>query len=89
MNEPDACRAAQHLLDCELPDGSHATCLSDTVECPDLDADADCHDRCATDEYAASCGTIGSATSTAEPPSGCGDPMHTPGGPAFYCCPCS
>jgi len=48
-------------------------------------------DQCAGSEYAVACGGLpqpDAASVNQQPPSGCRLVLATPGGVAFYCCPC-
>jgi hypothetical protein len=50
-----------------------------------------CEDPCADNEYAVTCGGLpqrDAAYANQQPPSGCRLALATPGGVAFYCCPC-
>lgn len=83
-DDTDACRFAQSLMRCKLPGGVTEVCLG---ECPDADA-TNCSNDCRPDEYAAMCGGIGPTAPPADPPPGCGNAQHTPGGATLYCCSC-
>jgi hypothetical protein len=90
-----ACRAARALVKCSDVTGGGRICLSDDpATCPDAPSPPEtttCQSQCAANEYAASCGSIGPSTrprSESDPPVGCHMAMATPGGIAFYCCPC-
>ncbi len=91
---PGACRAAPALVHCLDGNGGGQICLSrDPTTCSESpeqpDATFDCKNQCATNEYAALCGSIGpGALSDVEIPTGCRMALATPGGVAFYCCPC-
>ena len=50
---------------------------------------ATCHDECGPNEYGVACGRVGPSGVSSDPPSpNCRTPGFTPGGTAFYCCPC-
>src|SRR5262249_11377628 len=87
-----ACRPARTLLDCTSPQGVSEVCISDdptrcTGDNGAVAGPFTCHDTCAPNEYAVSCGKIGVGL-TVDPPTGCHDALASPGGIVFYCCPC-
>src|SRR6185437_13979252 len=88
---PGACRVSAVYLACTLPNGGGCSCLASDASagCPSCDG-ATCHSVCGDNEYAASCGGPPSSGLTyADAPAGCANNMQTPGGEAFYCCPCA
>jgi|HubBroStandDraft_1064217.scaffolds.fasta_scaffold105135_1 hypothetical protein len=89
------CRAARAVLSCSSANGSGEGCLSDDpTQCPTTGlicvscGPFTCHDQCEPSEYGLVCGGIGPSVSAAQPPSDCRSVGVTPGGTAFYCCPC-
>jgi hypothetical protein len=95
LDGPDAprgsCSSKRALVSCNLSGGATATCLSDDpTSCgEDVSSNATgCKNECTANEYAIVCGGIGPNIGNAAPPQGCHSLGQTPGGPAFYCCPC-
>jgi hypothetical protein len=88
---PGACTAARALVTCTEANGEGSFCLSnDALTCSGTGAGATCQDKCAPNQYAVSCGQVGPSDSgDATPPANCSPGLFTPGGVAFYCCPCS
>jgi hypothetical protein len=84
--QPGSCGAARAALDCEFPNGAGCVCVSDGTTCEGCAAT--CTNKCDANEYAASCGGIGPSGPSADPPAACRLVLPTPGGIAFYCCPC-
>jgi hypothetical protein len=89
------CTAKRHRLSCEGRDGGvFVDCISDRADQCDtyaaLPGEAlTCHDECAPDEYGVVCGGVGPGGPSSEPPApSCRSAAQTPGGIAFYCCPC-
>jgi hypothetical protein len=97
LDAPDAggtgaCHPARLFLSCDGSNGVSEGCLSDDPShCPGDDATPgvtySCHDTCAPNEYAVSCGSIGGGSSV-DPPAGCHSALATPAGIVFFCCPC-
>jgi hypothetical protein len=89
------CRAARAFVTCQDGTGGGQGCLSnDPMRCPDLSAQPavglTCQNECAANEYGAACGSVGPSTAPfPTPPTGCRMVAPTPGGIAFYCCPCN
>jgi len=92
-----SCRAARMFLTCTSDAGDGADCLSDnSMECgPNLSPDVSfvCHDECGPQEYGLECGgpprePPPDPPVQSDPPAGCRGIAFTPGGVAFYCCPC-
>jgi hypothetical protein len=94
LDGPDAprgsCSSKRALVSCDVGGGATAVCLSDDpMRCGDeVGATTGCTNECAASEYAIVCGGIGPNIGSAAPPQGCRSQGQTPGGPAFYCCPC-
>jgi hypothetical protein len=94
---PDGCRASRALVSCNGPSGG-CDCRSDesttcptSVTCGLAYGYTTCQDQCAESEYAVACGGLpqpDAAYVNQQPPSGCRLALATPGGVAFYCCPC-
>ena len=87
-----ACHAARALLSCVGSNQTFEDCLSnDPAACPGPASmpgvTFTCHDVCAPHEYGVACGSIGPGP-ISDPPAGCHDPLATPAGIVFYCCPC-
>ena len=94
LNPRDAsdgqCTAARAYVNCTFADGSGELCLSDDpTGCPNspVSPGGACQNQCSSTEYAVQCGKIG--PSSFEAPAGCRMASATPGGIAFYCCPCA
>jgi hypothetical protein len=88
---PGACGAARAYIDCEFPNGAGCGCMTNDASCSGCGAGATCTDKCSTNEYAASCGSVGPgnpAITYADPPAACRLILASPAGVAFYCCPC-
>lgn len=91
-----ACSVNEALLQCTNQEtGASETCLSDNVNaCPDSDPSfvGDCKSLCPLAQYAAACGGLPSSDASAppiDPPSPkCTAQGTSPGGVAYYCCPC-
>ena len=93
LNSTDATQvgynAARGLFQC-TGGGVTAICVSnDATGCSGSAAD-NCTNLCSANQYGLGYGGVGPL---APPPSialpaGCGQGMYTPGGVAFYCCPC-
>lgn len=86
----DRCTAARTLLACALPGGGMAICATnDPTRCEgEVASDTEaCHAECTRKEYSVICGGVGPGPTPA-PPAGCRLSAPTPGGIAFYCCPC-
>jgi hypothetical protein len=66
-------------------------CLSpDATSCPDV-VEGDCHDECATNQYAVLCGggpPLPNGTSYQDAPDECVAVQGTTYGSEYYCCPC-
>ncbi len=97
LNSTDATQvnysAARALVQCTDTGGTSSVCVSnDITTCPGsaLGAGVSCRDLCAANQYGLAYGGVGplAAPPSIEPPAGCGPGMYTPGGVAFYCCPC-
>jgi len=81
------CRAARALVQCDLGGGVTEGGLSD--DATRCSGGAAGHDLCNEDEYGAACGSVGPSQAVADdPPAGCRSKLMTPGGVAFFCCPC-
>jgi hypothetical protein len=79
------CRAASFLLTCRR--GRGVFCLSDNPNSCGTTSSG-CQSQCGPNEYGAACGFIGPGGSVDPPAPGCHGQLLTPGGLAFYCCPC-
>lgn len=94
---PQGCSAARALVSCSGPAGG-CDCMSDeattcpaAVTCGLSYGYTACEDQCADSEYAVACGGLpqpDAAYVNQQPPSSCRLALATPGGVAFYCCPC-
>jgi len=89
------CVAKRHRLSCNGGDaGVFESCISDSAdhcEGPSVvpGVTFTCRDDCQPSEYGVVCGGIGPGGPSSEPPSAdCRSAAYTPGGTAFYCCPC-
>jgi hypothetical protein len=94
---PDGCRASRALVSCNGPSGGCECTSDDATTCPSpatcglSHGHTTCQDECAAGEYAVACGGVprpDTAQSNTQPPSACRLALATPGGVAFYCCPC-
>jgi hypothetical protein len=85
------CRAERALVQCSDSSGGQCLGLADDVSCSGCgDGFSSPVDRCGADQYAVVCGSIGpSSIPAGTPPAGCTNPIGTPGGTIFYCCPCN
>lgn len=84
-----ACTAARLLVDCTDANGAGGMCLSnDGLTCGGVVTGATCVDKCASNQYAIACGQVGPSSVAWTPPANCSAALLTPGGVAFYCCPC-
>jgi hypothetical protein len=99
LNEagPGGCRASHALVSCNGPAGGCSCTSDDATTCPTpttcglAHGYTTCQDRCADNEYAVACGGLpqpDAASVDQQPPGGCRLALATPGGEAFYCCPC-
>jgi hypothetical protein len=101
LNSTDATQvgysAARALVKCADTDGSSSFCLnSDITACPGpvaasgVGASVGCSNLCATNQYGLSYGGVGpsAVAPSIDLPVGCNLGLQTPGGVAFYCCPC-
>lgn len=87
---PGGCRAGRALIECSTWGGVTCDCVSDQATCDcDPSRGWTCQDLCTPGQYAIACGAAGgSAGPAASPPDGCSAALLTPGGVAYYCCPC-
>ena len=94
---PDGCRASRALVACNGPAGGCDCRSDDATTCPTPTTCGlaygytTCQDQCADNEYAVACGgppQPDAAYVNQQPPSSCRLALATPGGVAFYCCPC-
>jgi len=99
LNSPDATQvgytAARALVNCTYADGVRSTCVSNNpTSCSDsgllVPDSAVCSNLCTADQYGLAYGEAGplGPPASIDLPAGCGAGMYTPGGVAFYCCPC-
>jgi hypothetical protein len=82
------CTEAHAMLECTSDSGSAEGCLSDAGGCEGSDPSAVCTNQCTPNEYAAACGSPGPSSNDTPPSTKCRSVLITPGGVAFYCCPC-
>ncbi len=87
-----ACSTAKAYVTCTDPGGGGCACLSNDPStcsaCGSLSG-LTCHNVCASDEYAVSCGGLPGGGPYQSVPSNCHAAATTPGGNTFACCPCS
>jgi hypothetical protein len=81
--------AARGLFQC-VAGGVTEICVSNDATGCSVSAADNCTNLCSANQYGLGYGGVGPL---APPPSialpaGCGQGMYTPGGVAFYCCPC-
>ena len=98
LNSTDAAHvgysAARALFDCTYTGGGSICVSNDVTGCSGSRAVigdlVSCSNLCAADEYGLAYGGVGplAAPPSIDLPAGCGSGMFTPGGVAFYCCPC-
>jgi len=94
---PGGCRVSRALVSCNGPSGGCACASDDSTTCPTpttcdvAHGYTSCQDQCTDGEYAVACGGLPQPDASfvyQQPPSGCRLGLATPGGVAFYCCPC-
>jgi len=94
---PGACAVGYAYVDCRFPSGAGCLCISnDPTSCPGCGpgSGATCENRCASNEYAVSCGgpprllPDGGFASYQQAPDACVGIAGTPGGNLYSCCPC-
>jgi hypothetical protein len=99
LNPTDAAQvgysAGREFLECSYAGGTTEDCISSNATgCPGTVAVEGgligCSNLCAASEYGLSYGGVGpsAAPPSIDLPVGCKLGLQTPGGPAFYCCPC-
>jgi hypothetical protein len=91
---PGECHAARAFVGCSYSGGGGCGCLSaDPTTCAACipGNPVECHDLCATDEYAVACGGLRGPPPDAAsitPPDACHFNSADPAGHSYYCCPC-
>jgi hypothetical protein len=82
--------AARRVLSCNISSDVTSICITSDTACDASNASVavTCQNLCEATEFGVACGSIGPGVSQVAPPAGCRGVVYTPGGVAFYCCPC-
>ncbi|MEO7035566.1 MAG: hypothetical protein ABI548_16690 [Polyangiaceae bacterium] len=84
-----SCLSAAKFVDCTFDSGAGVGCLSNGATTCDGADGATCVDKCASDQFAISCGGPPAMGVTYEDvPANCEVAANTPGGKAYACCSC-